>query len=74
MPTINNQVNKPNSEDLTSLFNEARKDERRNYAALVAERLERLANFIVDESPADIAAIIRDEADSFHKVASGSEV
>lgn len=60
--------------DFLAALNEARKDERRNYAAVIASRLEGLANFIVDESPADIAAILRDEAEVFNKVASGSEV
>lgn len=60
--------------DLLTALNEARKDERRNYAAVVASRLEGLANFIVDESPAEIAAILRDEAELFNKVASGSEL
>lgn len=64
-------------EELKALFDAARVDERRNYAALVADRLERLANYFAsspDKAGAglvDVVEALRAEANNFHRIALG---
>lgn len=59
------------SESLRMALRAARKDERRTQSAQFASYLENLANFIKDESPAEIAGILRDQAELYHRIASG---
>lgn len=66
---MSQRITPPARDQIELLLLSARRDERRTQAALFASHLENLAHFIKDESPAEIAAILRDQAELYHRMA-----